>query len=247
VDGWWVDAIARVFARDPDVDCVTGLVVPDEIDVEPQRLFEKYGGFGRGFDRQYYRVDTAAGERAATRHGGSGRFGTGASMAFRKTTFERIGLFDPALDVGTPTNGGGDLEMFFRVLKSGGTLVYEPAAVVRHRHRRSYEKLREQITNNGTGFFAYLTRSAKAYPDERPALVRLGAWWLYWWSLRRTARWFVRRDFPLGLILAELRGSIAGPFRYAPADRQAKSLASSFGPQRPYSSAPPGVHDAAHS
>ena len=50
--------------------------------------------------------------------------------------FDRIGAFDPALDVGTPTRGGGDLEMFFRVLKDGYALVYEPRAIVRHRHRR---------------------------------------------------------------------------------------------------------------
>ena len=69
------------------------------------------------------------------------------------------GLFDPALDVGTPANGGGDLEMFFRVLKSGHALVYEPAAMVRHRHRRDYASLREQLASNGVGFYAYLVRT----------------------------------------------------------------------------------------
>ena len=123
VDAGWVEAIGRLFAGEPDVDAVTGLVVPDETDVEAQRLFEEYGGFSRGFDRRYERVDTVSCERAARRHGGAGRFGTGANMAFRRRVFERIGLFDPALDVGTPTNGGGDLEMFFRVLKEGGTTV----------------------------------------------------------------------------------------------------------------------------
>ena len=77
------------------------------------------------------------GERAATQHGGAGMFGTGANMAYRRSLFDKIGYFDPALDVGTATNGGGDLEMFFRVLKEGYVLVYEPRAVVRHRHRRS--------------------------------------------------------------------------------------------------------------
>jgi glycosyltransferase involved in cell wall biosynthesis len=222
-DREWVEAIARAFVTEPCVDAVTGLVVPDEMDVDSQRLFEKYGGFGRGFDRQYFRVDTVTGERAARRHAGAGRFGTGANMAFRRSVFDRIGLFDPALDVGTPTNGGGDLEMFFRVLKEGGTLVYEPAAVVRHRHRRSYGALKTQLANNGIGFYAYLVRTALAYPDERIALLRLGIRWFWQWNLRRLARSFVEPSaFPRDLILAELRGSVVGLRRYP----QSRKLAS---------------------
>ena len=236
VDRWWADALGRRFAAEPEVDAVTGLVVPDETDHESQLLFERYGGFGRGYERKYFRVDAAAGERAAVRHGGSGRFGTGANMAFRRRLFDRIGLFDPALDVGTPTNGGGDLEMFFRVLKQGGCLVYEPSAIVRHRHRRSYEQLREQLANNGVGLYAYFVRSARAYPDERSAFLRLGAWWMWSWNLRRLARSFVRNDFPRDLILAELRGGFIGLGRFAPSARQAAALLASFGPQRPYES-----------
>ncbi len=55
----------------------------------------------------------------ARRYGAAGDYGTGANMAFRREVFDRIGPFDPALDVGTPARGGGDLEMFFRVLKHG--------------------------------------------------------------------------------------------------------------------------------
>ena len=212
----WARAIGSLFASDPTIDAVTGLVVADEIDVDPQRLFEEYGGFARGFERRYFKVDSVSGERAARHHGGSGRFGTGASMAFRRGLFDRIGTFDPALDVGTPTNGGGDLEMFFRVLKEGGTLVYEPSAVARHRHRRTYEELRTQLANNGIGLYSYFVRTARHYPEERTALARLGAWWFWSWSLRRLGRSFVSpSSFPRDLILAELLGSITGLRRYS--------------------------------
>ena len=60
-------------------------------------------------------------------YGISGQFGTGANMSFRREVFERVGLFDPALDVGTASNGGGDLKMYFRLLKGGYTLVYRAA------------------------------------------------------------------------------------------------------------------------
>jgi hypothetical protein len=145
-------------------------------------------------------------------------------MAFRRRLFERIGTFDPGLDVGTPANGGGDLEMFFRVLKEGGTLVYEPAAVVRHRHRRTYQELRTQLANNGIGFYAYLVRTARHYPDERGALARLGAWWFWSWNVRRLAHSFVRPSaFPRDLVLAEFLGSVKGLGRYSRRQRRASA------------------------
>ncbi len=118
--------------------------------------------------------------------------------------------------------------MFFRVLKEGGTLVYEPSAVVRHRHRRTYAALRTQLANNGVGLYAYLVRNAHHYPDERGALLRLGAWWLWYWNLRRLARSFVKPSaFPRDLIVAELRGSVAGLRRYSRSTRRAASAGGS--------------------
>lgn len=228
VDRGWVRTLAAAFAEEPHAMCVTGLVLPDEIDTDAQLLFEKYGGFGRGFRREVYRV--AGGNGAARRYGGTGRFGTGANMAFRRVFFDREGLFDPALDVGTPSNGGGDLEMFFRVLKAGHALVYEPAAMVRHRHRRDYADLRRQIENNGIGFYAYLVRTAQAHPEERAAILRLGLWWLWWWNARRLLRALVRpRAFPIDLILAEFKGSFIGLRRYAAARRHAADVLRRFG------------------
>jgi len=228
VDPAWVRALAAAFVEEPHAMCVTGLVLPDEIDTDAQLLFEKYGGFGRGFRRAVYRVDRGIG--AARLYGGTGRFGTGASMAFRRVFFDREGLFDPALDVGTPSNGGGDLEMFFRVLKSGHALVYEPAAMVRHRHRREYAELRRQIENNGIGFYAYLVRTAQAHPEERAAILRLGVWWFWWWHARRLLRALLRpRSFPIDLILAEIKGSFIGLRRYAAARRHAADVLRQYG------------------
>lgn len=232
VDSGWVRAIASVFHDEPTAMCVTGLVVPDELDTHAQVLFEKYGGFGRGFTRTYACADRPG--QAASRHGGTGKFGTGANMAFRRSVFDGVGLFDPALDVGTVTNGGGDLEMFFRVIRAGHLLVYEPQAVVRHRHRREYSQLRTQLMNHGMGFYAYLMRSALAHPDERGGLIRLGLWWFWYWNVRRlNAALFSRDRFPLDLIVAELWGSLLGLRRYFVARRRAAAIVREFGPQQP--------------
>jgi len=219
VDGGWAKALAEVFAEDPQVMAVTGLVVPYELETDAQLLFECYGGFGRGFVRRWYRRDPGKGSKD-TLHIGAGRFGTGANMAYRRSLFECIGGFDPALDVGTVTNGGGDLEMFFRVLQEGYTLVYEPAAVVRHCHRRDYAQLRTQLTNNGIGLYAYFVRSALAYPEMRIAIIRFGLWWFWWWHLRRLLRSFILSGgLPRDLIWAELFGVVKGLMRYPAARR----------------------------
>jgi GT2 family glycosyltransferase len=234
VDAAWARAMTSAFDEEPDAMCVTGLVVAHELDVPAQRLFEQYGGFSRGFRRIYGCIDAAAGERAASAHGGTGKFGTGGNMAYRRRLFDQIGLFDPALDVGTVTNGGGDLEMFFRLIKAGHLLVYEPCAVVRHRHRRTYEQLRTQLANNGIGFYSYLVRAALNYPDERLAIARLGLWWFWHWNIRRLLVSFVRpRRFPRDLILAELRGSFIGLWRYPAARRRAAHILAAHQPQQP--------------
>lgn len=219
VDAHWVRALARVFVEQAEVMAVTGLVVPYELETEAQQLFERYGGFGRGFTPCTYRVNHNSGTRDLF-HLHPGKFGTGANMAYRRRVFAHVGPFDPALDVGTVTNGGGDLEMFFRVLQAGHALAYEPSALVRHRHRRDYAQLRTQISNNGIGFYSYLVRSALHHRDERWALVRLGLWWLWWWNVRRLLISIRHPDrFPRDLIVAELWGSLRGLGRYPKARR----------------------------
>ncbi|MBA3555788.1 MAG: glycosyltransferase family 2 protein, partial [Gemmatimonadales bacterium] len=135
VDPAWARALAEAFAGDPEVVAVTGLVVPWELETDAQVLFERYRSFARGFVPGRVKMDPSTGSMG-WRYGNTGRFGTGANMAFRREVFGRVGPFDPALGPGTISRGGDDLEMLFRLLKAGGALRYEPRAVVRHRHRR---------------------------------------------------------------------------------------------------------------
>lgn len=237
VDSGWLRGIATAFS-DPVVMAATGLVAPFELETEAQQLFERYGGFGRGFERKWF-GQTALNDPHQVSFLGAGQFGTGANMAYRRELFDTIGLFDPALDVGTVTNGGGDLEMFFRVLKYGHVLAYEPSALVFHRHRREYDRLKTQLTNNGIGFYSHLVRSALAHPDERTAALRLGLWWLWWWNARRLMKSYVRPGhFPRDLIVAEFKGSFVGLTRYQRARRNARRLARAASVYGPVASLP---------
>ncbi|MCU7552949.1 glycosyltransferase, partial [Chitinophagaceae bacterium LB-8] len=228
VDAGWVKALASVFAESPEVMAVTGLVVPYELETQAQVLFERHGGFGKGFQRKSWSV---AGKKMSWRLLGAGQFGTGANMAFRCCVFKNIGLFNTALGAGTVTHGAEDLEMFFRVLKEGHKLVYEPSAIVRHRHRRDYSSLCAQLTSDGIGLYSYFKSGATNYPNQRSSFWKLGVWWLIkgnlkplWTSLKHPTQ------FPRDLIIAELKGCFAGMNRYQKACRIAAEIEGTFGP-----------------
>lgn len=233
VDPAWLTHLTAPFADDPGVAAVTGLVVPLELETEAQILFERAGGFGRGFERKWYSLDLTTGRDEKLHHGGrffgkhygGGLYGTGANMAIRRSAFARVGLFDPALDTGTATRGGGDIEMYVRVLQEGYTLVYEPRAFVRHRHRREMQTLEAQLGSWGSGSYATYLATARRYPDERWGLLRFGVWWFWWRNVRRLLASYRRPPpIPRHLIWAELKGALAGPSLYRRALREAAAI-----------------------
>jgi GT2 family glycosyltransferase len=233
VDPGWVSALVPVFTAAPDVMGVTGLVLPHELETESQLLFEQCGGFGRGFHRCWYRRPPRGTPDAAFYHHGPGRFGTGANMAFRRGVFDDIGPFDPALDVGTQTTGGGDLEMYFRVLQEGHTLVYEPRALVRHRHRRTLDGLYRQIVSWDRATFAIKAQALRRYPKERPGFRALTRWWRgdALWRLKQSL--FGRSRIPAALVWQGIRGALDGGRSYRRARAEAQAIEAEFGPQRP--------------
>lgn len=233
-DPGWVSALVGAFG-DPQVMAVTGLTVPYELETEAQVLFERYGGFGRGYRRRYWSIPGTT-TRQLKPYMGGGQYGAGANMAFRRRVFDEVGYFDPALDVGTVTNGGGDTEMFIRVLMEGHKLVYEPGAMVYHRHRREYSQLRKQLADNSVGSFSYLVCVGLAHPEARLAAAWLGAWWYWHWNVRRLLASYVRPPHvPRELILVEAWYSLVGLGRYRKARRIAERVASS----NPYPQVPP--------
>jgi GT2 family glycosyltransferase len=213
----WLGTLLQPFA-DPRVMCATGLTLPLELETEAQEWFERLSPFGRGFERRLFdgtRDDPIAVARA----------GAGANMALRRCVLEQVGPFDEALDAGTETRSGGDHEMFGRILAAGFRIVYEPRAVSWHRHRRTWEELREAIHGYGVGVYAMWTR--RLIVDGELGVLRHAARWLrlvqiprLWRSLRRAPE-----SVPLDLLLAELRGCWAGPQAYAAARRRLRSSA----------------------
>ena len=225
VDAGWVTALVRSFYEHPEATAVTGLVAPYELEDESQILFEQHGGFGRGFDTRVF-ASTSVGQSLPWYLLGTGQCGTGANMAFRRQALLKLGGFNPALGAGTATRGCEDLEMFFRVIKSGQALVYEPSVLVWHRHRRSYAAVRSQLASDGVGLYAYFLHGFVNFPEERWSFLFLALWWLWDGNIRRL--WISLKypnRFPRDLIWAELWGCFRGIPAYFKARRQAQQLA----------------------
>jgi cellulose synthase/poly-beta-1,6-N-acetylglucosamine synthase-like glycosyltransferase len=171
VDVGWLRALGDRFAREPEIDAIGGLVLPSELDTEPQLWFEEYyGGFSQSFQRATVSLARAPGD--ALFPYAPGRFGAGCNMAFRRATLEALGGFDPTLGTGTPARGGEDLAIFIRLITHGGTMGFEPSAVVRHSHRRSEAEFLTQVRTYGTGLAAMYTSLVVRDPKTVIELVR---------------------------------------------------------------------------
>lgn len=205
----WTAALAAAFAADPALGLITGLIEPLEQETPAQVWFERYGGFGRGCRRYYLQLKRGAPLTWNT--AGAGRLGAGANMAVRRRIFDEIGHFDPALDVGTPTRGGGDHEIFFRLLRSGWICLYEPTAVVRHRHRRTMEELSGLLFNYGHATRCFFERVVHDFPTDRAAIRQLTRWWWKHWALGRWLSSALCPDrFPPDLVMSEIEGFVRG-------------------------------------
>lgn len=210
VSSRWLHGFARAFA-DPRTGVVTGLVLPAELQTPAQEAFERYGGMMKGFQR--FAVDRVLlPDRDLYT---SSRWGVGANMAYRRSVAQSVGLFDVGLDVGTPSGGGGDIEMLWRVLDAGHRLRYEPDAWVRHAHRRDRASLVRQIEANGRSYGCFLRTVIEREPAQKKAVRAHARQWIVDWLLGQVAEKLAARDRS-GFLLAcaELRGALASGSAY---------------------------------
>lgn len=211
-DPLWLRALLRNFS-DPLVLCVTGLVMPLELETDAQEWFEKYAPFCRGFKRTTF--DLTKQNPLAT-----GRVGAGASMALRRSVLDRVGCFDEALDAGTPTCSGGDHEIFARIMTNGYRIIYDPAALSWHRHRRTWQELCRAFYGYGVGNYSRFMRHLLI--DKELSILQIMAGWFWNDQLPMLVQSILHRPscIPLGLILSELRGCAAGLWAYISSRRK---------------------------
>ncbi len=181
VDRWWLRALVDGFGRAPSVGCVSGIVAAAELRTPAQAYFERRVSWSETTEARVFDWDQPPADIPlfpfAVRH-----YGTGANFAVARDVIQQLAGFDELLGAGTPSGGGEDLDVFFRVLRSGAQLVYDPAAIVWHRHRASNDEVLKQSGTYGLGLGAWFAKLArdpktawlvgKTVALRTPALIR---------------------------------------------------------------------------
>jgi len=208
----WLEKLLGPFVR-PDVMVVTGNVLPLKLEYKSQCLFQAYGkgGLGHGFKK--FEANSNWFTRFWWQSVPTWEIGVTANAAFRAEIFSdpEIGLMEETLGTGTPTGGGEDFYIFYKVLKAGYTIIYEPRAWLWHEHRTEMTTLRRQLYNNGKGITSYLLLTCLRDGDLR-ALINL-LLGLAWFDVRRIIyRILGRIDHPISLTLWEALGHLQGGF-----------------------------------
>ncbi|NNN00654.1 MAG: glycosyltransferase [Acidimicrobiaceae bacterium] len=254
VDLNWLRAIGTRMMEHPHLDVVSGLILPMELESAAQIWFERYyGGFGAErtyvavhLERVHSRFALTRGSRISIRDVagslvgessvyGIGAYVAGANMAFRKSTLDRLGGFDPDLGIGTAAQGGEDLDAIIRILWSGGTMAYEPRAFVRHQHRRDYEGLKSQLHGYGVGYTAMLSSLIIGDPRHLAGIlsqglpaakrrVKLGWTQLFGKKSTMDADKLDAYQIPPNLVLAEVLGYVMGPWAYVKSRKASRKV-----------------------
>lgn len=218
VDRNWVNEMRKPFL-DQHVGAVTGAIEPLELETEGQYLHEVFSSFYRGFERRVHNVLTGSPASA-------GRVGAGASMGVRKSLAMRHTIFDAELDGGTAAKSGGDVYGLYRILRAGYSIVYAPAALAWHRHRKTHEALERMLYGYSVGAYCVLMSAFFREKDWDAPLI--GVRWFFEYHLAELWNTLRRRQGarPLSLILLEIKGAFDAPLAYWRCRRRERTLGS---------------------
>jgi O-antigen biosynthesis protein len=213
VDPAWVGAVRAAFVGTPEVGCVTGLILPLELETPTQLLVERFASFGKGFAQRIYSLDTPPADQPLFPYT-AGYFGSGANMAFRTRVLRDLGGFDPVLGTGTRARGGEDLDICIRLLQAGGRLTYEPRSIVWHRHPETLPRLRRQVFDYGAGLGAMLGKHLLTGPNRWTILSRAPQGLRYYTNPKSRKNAMRDTTFPRSLNRLERTGLLYGPIAY---------------------------------
>ena len=213
VDPLWLRASAAPLTGAQPVACVTGLILPLELESESQLLLEQFAGFGKGFEPKTYRLPEAR-EANPLLPFAAGCLGSGASIVMWTAVARELGGFDPALGPATPARGGEDLDLLARVLRSGYGLSYEPRAIVWHEHPGGSARLHRQVYNYGIGLGAMLGKQLIASPRRRDFVRAIPSGVRYLRDPGSRKNVGKPTAYPRGLTSLERCGMLLGPALY---------------------------------
>jgi GT2 family glycosyltransferase len=209
----WIHRLARRFESEPDAACVTGLILPLELETETQLLLEQFARFDKGFVRRTYRLPERRNGQPVYPYA-PGAIGSGANTAIRRQVARELGGFDPTLGTGTRAMGGEDLDLYIRLILAGHAIAYEPSAIVSHRHPDGQERLTSQVYRYGVGLGAMLAKQVLAGPARVELLRAVPAGVRHATDPSSRKNSAKSADYPRRLERRERAGMLLGPFAY---------------------------------
>ena len=219
VDRHWLEQLCAGFDADDTVVCVTGGIMPAELETWAQDWVESSSRFNKGFAPQLFSSSRPPADPLFPFTAGS--MGSGANMAFRTDWLVARGGFNEALGAGTIAMGGDDLRAFYDVINDDKAVYFTPHAVVFHHHHRTPEAIERQSYGYGSGLTAFATSVVHDDPAALFAMVRRAP--RAFAHLRSLGASSDATRFPRDRerTRRHRRGLLAGPVRYARGRRQA--------------------------
>jgi GT2 family glycosyltransferase len=215
-DPEWIAAIVQAFASEAAPDALTGRVLP----------------FGPESPDTY----VVSARASLLRQDFAGKtspwlVGSGGNFAVKRRWLEYVGGWDERLGAGSPGKAAEDMDLFYRLLRAGARIRYEPDALVFHERASKTRRLKTRWSYGyGMGAFCSLwLRRGDSY-----ALRLLGRWlrWQCWDFTLATARrqwleayqrWLSLRGTLGGLIYGFKVGSTEyGPIHNAADDQRGR-------------------------
>jgi O-antigen biosynthesis protein len=209
----WASSIVSTFATHPQVAIIAGLTMPHCLQHQRQVQFAYYYALlERGFEPRHHHW-----------HGipqwndlDMGKIGSGSNLACRRSVFNLVGRFDPALDLPGYTIGGGDWEWFLRALASGATVRYEPRMMTDWHIPSSDAAMQQQAAAQRRAFYSAIQSGIARYPQYRMKFMTLALWRLALSLMRLVRTYGIPRSWSWAELQAALQswGSYAAGLRY---------------------------------
>lgn len=210
VNSTWLDTLMSNFTRD-DIAYVSGRVVAAETKSEAADRWEKKGALNKGPKR--IEVGQEFFNKFRLKGVPVNLVTMGANHVVKREVLNEIGAHDERFGPGEPIGGAGaDLDLTYKVLKHGHTVIYDPEAVVAHHHPDSLDELRSKLFVYGISDTAIHTKFLMEFGD-----IRSGFQLIYRpaQNAGRMLKSLVGKyPLPADILLAGIAGNLVGSIEY---------------------------------
>jgi len=175
VDRHWLELLIENFT-DPLVMCVAGRT-KSLLSNATSHLFERLVSFDRGSQRRVFNRKSISlryqslkifsrilSKQFREMTPAPWEVGYGNNIAYKKTVFHDISFFDERLGPGTPAAASEDTDLVYRILKAGYKAVYDPRALIFHKHRSDFTVLQQTCYLYGLGQRSLLLKYIRQDP-----------------------------------------------------------------------------------